>query len=297
MTHGRPESVPAALELCGVSRGFGPPGRRNPVLEGVDFALGRGECVAVVGFSGSGKTTLLSILAGLLEPDCGEVRMNGAPAPAAGPERGVVFQSYALLPWLSALANVQLAVDAAQRSLPRAQRRQRALELLRLVGLDAARAKRPGELSGGMRQRVALARALALDPEILLLDEPLGALDALTRASLQVELARIVEHSGKSAVLITNDVDEAILLADRIVPLGLGPGAKLGPSFCVGLDRPRERTALNRDPAFKKLRNEVMAYLLELAARRSAAGRERPRTARPDLEPVDLSPHARRAPR
>jgi nitrate/nitrite transport system ATP-binding protein len=297
MTHARPEPAPAALELRGVSRGFGPPGRRTQVLEGIDFALARGECVAIVGFSGSGKTTLLSILAGLLAPDAGEVRMAGAPAPCAGPARGVVFQNYALLPWLSAAGNVQLAVDTVLRRAPRAQRRERVLALLRLVGLEAARDKRPGELSGGMRQRVAVARALALDPEILLLDEPFGALDALTRASLQVEVAGIIERSAKSVVLITNDVDEAILLADRIVPLGLGPGARLGPSFPVGLSRPRERTALNRDPAFKKLRNEVMAYLLELAARRSAQVLERPRTERPDLTPLDLAPSGRRAQR
>jgi nitrate/nitrite transport system ATP-binding protein len=252
-----------------VSKGYGPRGRRREVLAGVDFELALGECVAIVGFSGSGKTTLLQLLAGLLEPDAGRVEMDGAPAPPAGPERGVVFQTYALLPWLSACANVQLAVDAVHRDLGRSRRRERARALVRLVGLEAARDKLPRELSGGMRQRVALARALALDPRILLLDEPLGALDALTRGSLQVELARIVAASRKSVVLVTNDVDEAILLADRILPLGPGPAAALGPSFRVALARPRDRAGLNRDPAFKKLRNEVTTHLLELAARRA----------------------------
>jgi nitrate/nitrite transport system ATP-binding protein len=273
MTYAPPERAASVLALRGVSKGFGPPARRSEVLAGVDFELAAGECVAIVGFSGSGKTTLLSILAGLLAPDAGRVEMDGAPAPAAGPDRGVMFQRYALLPWLTVTGNVQLAVDAVQRASTRAARRARALELVRLVGLEAACDKRPRELSGGMRQRVALARALAMDPRILLLDEPLGALDALTRGSLQGEIARIFERTRKTVVLVTNDVDEAILLGDRIVPLTLGPCATLGPSFRVALERPRERAALNRDPAFKKLRNEVTGYLLGLAARRRAATR------------------------
>ena len=279
-----PSKTPAALALRGVSKSFG--SRR--VLADVDFALAADECVAIVGFSGSGKTTLLSILAGLLAPDAGRVEMDGAPAPAAGPERGVVFQRYALLPWLSVAANVQLAVDVAHPKLPRRARRERALEFVRLVGLAAAADKRPRELSGGMRQRVAVARALATEPRILLLDEPLGALDALTRGSLQQEIARLLQHSGRAAVLVTTDVAEAILLADRIVPLTPGPGATLGASFRVGLERPRERSLLNRDPAFKKLRNEVTSHLLELAARRANATAGVPRTPLPDLQPAVL---------
>jgi nitrate/nitrite transport system ATP-binding protein len=217
--------------------------------------------------------------------------MAGRPAPAAGPERGVVFQSYALLPSLTVLGNVQLAVDAVRRAWPRARRREQALGFVRLVGLEAAQDKRPRELSGGMRQRVAVARALATEPRILLLDEPLGALDALTRASLQVEIARILERERRSAVLVTNDVDEAILLADRIVPLVPdASGARLGASFRVGLARPRERAALNHDPSFKKLRNEVTAHLLELAARRAGPRAGRATTALPALEPVRLPP-------
>ncbi len=162
---------------------------------------------------------------------------------------------------------------------------------MRLVGLEAARDKRPRELSGGMRQRVAVARALATEPRILLLDEPLGALDALTRASLQVEIARILERERRSAVLVTNDVDEAILLADRIVPLVPdASGARLGASFRVALARPRERAALNHDPSFKKLRNEVTAHLLELGARRAGPRAGRATTPLPALEPVRLPP-------
>src|SRR5262245_36683787 len=287
MTSGRPESAAPALALHDVAKSYG----ARPVLRGVDFALAPGELVAIVGFSGTGKTTLLSTLAGLLQPDVGRVEMDGRPAPAAGPERGVVFQSYALLPSLTVLGNVQLAVDAVHRDWPRAQRREHALDFVRLVGLEAAQGKRPRELSGGMRQRVAVARALATEPRILLLDEPLGALDALTRASLQGEIARVLERERRSAVLVTNDVDEAILLADRIVPLVPGAsGARLGPSFRVGLARPRDRAALNHDPSFKKLRNEVTAHLLELAARRGGPRAGHATTPLPALQPVRLPP-------
>jgi nitrate/nitrite transport system ATP-binding protein len=289
-----PRAVPA-LALRGVSKSYDPGGRRVQILAGVDFELASGELVAVIGFSGSGKTTLLSILAGLLEPDEGRVEMAGRPAPPAGPERGVVFQSYALLPWLTVAGNIALAVDSVSRELGRNARREKVAELLRLVGLEAARSKRPRELSGGMRQRVAVARALALDPRILLLDEPFGALDALTRGSLQTELARILERQRKSIVLVTNDVDEAILLADRITALTPGPGARLGPSFRVGLARPRERAALNHDPAYKKLRNEIMAHLIGLGAARTRARGERALTLLPPLRPVDPTAARRRA--
>jgi nitrate/nitrite transport system ATP-binding protein len=282
---------PPALALRGVAKSYGRGARRRPVLAGVDFALATGERVAIVGFSGTGKTTLLSILAGLLAPDEGRVEMDGRPAPAAGPERGVVFQSYALLPSLSVLGNVQIAVDAVRPELSRPARRAQALAFVRLVGLETAQGKRPRELSGGMRQRVAVARALATEPRILLLDEPLGALDALTRGTLQVEIARILERERRSAVLVTNDVDEAILLADRIVPLVPGAeGARLGSSFCVPLSRPRERAALNHDPSFKKLRNEVTAHLLELAARRSGPRGGLASTPLPPLAPIALPP-------
>jgi nitrate/nitrite transport system ATP-binding protein len=291
MTPAPPERAAAAapaLALRGVTKSFGSAGRRHSVLSKLDFELAQGELVAIVGFSGSGKSTLLSIAAGLLAPDTGTVEMDGRPAPGAGPERGVVFQSYALLPWLPVLANVRLAVDAVHPGWSRRERRECALRWVRLVGLEPAKDKRPRELSGGMRQRVAVARALATEPRILLLDEPLGALDALTRASLQVEIARILEAERKSAVLVTNDVDEALLLADRIVPLTPGPGARLGPSFRVGLERPRSRAALNHDPGFRKLRNEVTAYLLELAARRAGTASGVARTPLPELRPISL---------
>jgi nitrate/nitrite transport system ATP-binding protein len=228
----------------------------------------------VVGFSGTGKTTLVNLLAGLSTPDAGEVLLRGEPMRGPGPDRGIVFQSYALLPWLTVLENVRLAVDAVWSRRQRGERELRAREIVALVQLSHASEMRPRELSGGMRQRVALARALAQDPEILLLDEPLGALDALTRANLQRELASIALRQRKTVVLVTNDIDEALLLADRVVPLepGAAPGepARIRTSFSVAIPRPRDRAALNHDIEFRKLRNELTSHLLALAARRRA---------------------------
>jgi nitrate/nitrite transport system ATP-binding protein len=275
-----------ALALHGVSKAFGAGPARRSVLSNLDFALGAGEFVAILGFSGTGKTTMLQVMAGLLAPDTGHVEMDGAPAREPGPDRALIFQSYALLPWATALENVQLAVDAVARGASRAERRERALHFLQLVGLEAASQRRPHELSGGMRQRVAVARALALEPRILLLDEPLSALDALTRASLQVEIARIWERDRTSAVLVTNDVDEALLLADRVLPLT--PRGSFGPAFPVALPRPRDRAALNHDPAFRKLRNEITAYLVEQRDR--CAVPNPVRRARPSLQPISLVP-------
>jgi len=254
----------AFLELDGVSKSYGAGATRNDVLEGIDLAVEEGELIAIVGFSGSGKTTLISTIAGLVAPDTGEVRLNGRPVTRPGPDRGVVFQSYSLLPWLSVRGNIALAVDQVFRSERATERAARVERYVELVGLGHAAERRPAELSGGMRQRVAVARALAGDPEILLLDEPLSALDALTRAKLQSEIERIWSEDRKTVVLITNDVDEALLLADRIIPMNPGPRATLGPSFKVDLPRPRDRAAVNHDPLFKRLRGEVTQYLMDL---------------------------------
>jgi nitrate/nitrite transport system ATP-binding protein len=216
--------------------------------------------VAVVGYSGAGKTTLISMVAGLLAPMREPSPWRAARIRGPGPERGVVFQNYSLLPWLTAHENVYLAVDQVYRDWSREQKRACAERFLDLVKLGHARDKRPHELSGGMRQRVAVARALAINPRVLLLDEPLGALDALTRATLQDEIERIFLGPGqgvvrrKTILLITNDVDEAILLADRIVPLSAGPAAELGPEVKVDVPRPRDRRALSKDPRFRAVR-------------------------------------------
>ena len=283
----------AFFELSGVSKSYGSGPHRTEVLADIDLELAEGECLAIVGFSGSGKTPLLSLMAGLIQPDAGQVRLAGAPVEGPGPDRGVVFQNYSLLPWLTVFQNVELAVSSVYPEWPRARRDDWVRNSIELVNLGLAAGKRPHELSGGMRQRVSVARALAMDPKILLLDEPLSALDALTRANLQDEIERIWEQDRKTVVLITNDVDEAILLADRIVPLRPGPRATLGPSFSVPLDRPRDRQAMNHDPHFKKIRNEVTNYLVAESrkARESApaAGLELP-----DLKPADLSPPSAR---
>jgi len=255
------------LELRNVCKDYGQGDQRSVVLRDIDLAIERGEFVAIVGYSGAGKTTLVSMIAGLLAPDSGTISFDGKPVLAPGPERGIVFQNYSLLPWLSVQENVQLGVDQVFASWSAEKRRAYTREYVALVGLAAAEHKKPAQLSGGMRQRVALARALAMDPAMLLLDEPLSALDALTRATLQRELARICQVSGKTILLITNDVDEGILLADRIIPLGAGPGATLGPSIAVDIERPRERKELNHDDRFKALRAEVIEYLLASGAR------------------------------
>lgn len=259
----------AFLTLTGVAKSFENSGSRTDVLHDVNLSVEKGEFVAIVGYSGSGKTTLVSLVAGLLAPDAGEIRLGGQLITAPGSDRGVVFQNYSLLPWLTVFENVMLAVEDRFPAWSKQQKVAHVDRFVSMVNLAPARDKHPAQLSGGMRQRVAVARALAMDPEVLLLDEPLGALDALTRATLQNEIERIWSQSRKTVLLITNDVDEAILLADRIIPLTVGPRATLGPSFPVPLARPRDRTGVNHDEEFKRLRKEVLGYLLGPARRRT----------------------------
>jgi len=260
----------AFLELKGLSKSYGEGTQRSDVLSNVNLAVEEGEFVAIVGFSGSGKTTLISAIAGLISPDEGEVMLKGAPITGPGPERGLVFQSYSLMPWLTVFGNVALAVDQVFRRESRAERKARTLRYIEMVGLSHAADRLPAELSGGMRQRVSVARALAMSPEILLLDEPLSALDALTRSKLQDEIARIWSEDKRTVVLITNDVDEAILLADRIIPLLPGPNASLGREFKVTLPRPRDHVTIGEDPTFKALRNEITKYLMDVSAARGS---------------------------
>jgi len=273
----------AYLELNNVSKGFGGP----PVLKDVNLAVEQGEFVAIVGFSGAGKTTLVSLIAGLIRPTSGKIILNGAEITLPGPDRGIVFQNYSLLPWLSVFENILLAVEAVNPGWPADRRREHVEKYIAMVNLTPARDKRPGELSGGMRQRVSVARALAMDPQILLLDEPLSALDALTRATLQDEISRIREETHKTVLLITNDPDEGIYLADRIIPLTAGPGATLGPSFPVEIARPRDRKSINHEPRFKQLRREVVDFMLNSKQeRRTAITRK---LVLPDIEPEDLN--------
>jgi nitrate/nitrite transport system ATP-binding protein len=253
------------LELKGVAKGYG----ATPVLKRLDLSVDEGEFLAVLGFSGTGKTTLINLLAGLELPDQGEVLFRGAPVTGPGPERGLVFQSYALMPWLTVAGNIALAVDAVSKG-SKADRAALVAKYIGMVGLGHAADRRPAELSGGMRQRVAVARALAMQPEVLLMDEPLSALDALTRANVASEIEAIWAAEKRTVVLITNDVDEALVLADRI--LCLNPDGTLGAAFPVALPRPRDRTAMNDDPAFKTLRADVTAYLMDVGIKGKVEG-------------------------
>jgi nitrate/nitrite transport system ATP-binding protein len=246
----------ATLDLKGVHKGF--PG--TPVLNGIDLSVAAGEFVAILGFSGTGKTTLISLVAGLIEADAGSILIGGKAVAGPGGASSLVFQSYSLFPWLTVEGNVALAVDATHTSMSKADRAALVREKIDLVGLSHAIDRKPAELSGGMRQRVAVARALSMQPEILLLDEPLSALDALTRAKLQAEIDRIREQEKRTILLITNDVDEALLLADRVAVLEPATGT-IGQIFDVTIARPRERTALNHDAAYKALRNRIATYL------------------------------------
>jgi nitrate/nitrite transport system ATP-binding protein len=251
----------AYLDVRAVEKSFVTPRGVTRVLGGASLTLDEGEFVAIVGYSGSGKTTLISLIAGLLVPDAGEIVLDGEPVTAPGPDRGIVFQQYSLLPWMTVRDNVALAVDAVDAALSAAERRRRTDEFVSLVGLTAAAAQRPRELSGGMRQRVAVARGLAMRPKVLLMDEPFSALDALTRARLQDELLGIWTTCRTTVVLVTNDVDEAILLVDRIYPMTPGPSAVLGPPIEVGLPRPRERRHMSLAPPYQKVRQAIVEFL------------------------------------
>jgi len=273
----------AYLELKNVSKSFG----GASVLKDINLSVEKGEFVAIVGFSGAGKTTLINLILGLLRPESGTAKLNNLDITAPGPDRGIVFQNYSLLPWLSVFENIFLAVEAVNPNWAKAKMTAHVEEYIAMVNLTPARDKKPGELSGGMRQRVSVARALAMDPQILLLDEPLSALDALTRATLQDEISRIREETHKTVVLITNDPDEGIYLADRVIPLTAGPDATLGPSFTVDIPRPRDRKAINHSPEFKKLRREIVEFMLNSKSNRAAAVSRK--LVLPDIEPEDLN--------
>jgi len=274
------------LEISGLTKSYGEGAGRTEVLSNINLKVDDGEFIAIVGFSGSGKTTLISLMAGLIKPEEGGVIFKGTEIDGPGPERGVVFQSYSLMPWMTVAGNVGLAVDSVFRKKSRAERAAIVDKYIDMVGLSHARDRKPAELSGGMRQRVAVARALAMQPEVLLLDEPLSALDALTRAKLQDEFADICQKEKKTIILITNDVDEAILLADRIIPLKPGPNATLGPDFRVDIARPRDRADMNSDEDFIRLRGEITSYLMEVGAER---GSETERDIQlPNIVPISL---------
>ncbi len=277
------------LEVDKVSIGFGPENTRVDVLKDVNLKVAKNEFVAVIGFSGAGKSTLVSLLAGLERPTVGKVRMDGQEVTRPGPRRGVMFQSYSLLPWLTVYGNIQLAVKQVFPKYTKTEIREHTERYIEMVHLSPARDKRPHELSGGMRQRVSLARTLSMQPEVLLLDEPLSALDALTRAVLQDEILQIWEQEKKTVVLITNDVDEAILMADRIIPLTMGPEATLADAFPVTLERPRDRRTLTDQPEYQRLKAEITSYLVGLnkEARKLRGNQLVPM---PDIAPKNFKP-------
>jgi nitrate/nitrite transport system ATP-binding protein len=245
---------------------------RFHALQGINLRIAEGEFVTLIGHSGCGKSTLLNLIAGLTLPSQGVLLCENREITGPGPERAVVFQNHSLLPWLSCYDNVYLGVErvfGAKES--KAQLKQRTLAALELVGMSHAVNKRPNEISGGMKQRVGIARALAMEPKVLLMDEPFGALDALTRAKLQDELLRIVARTKSTVVMVTHDVDEAVLLSDRIVMLTNGPAATIGEIATVDLPRPRDRVALAEDLGYIRLRKQVLDFLYTRHGEKRAA--------------------------
>jgi nitrate/nitrite transport system ATP-binding protein len=252
------------LQLENVGKVFEKKGQRFDALRRISLAVSRGEFVSLIGHSGCGKSTLLNLMAGLLDASEGILLLDNREIDGPGPERGVVFQNHSLLPWLTCFGNVHLAVERVfgERE-SRAQLAERTRLALELVGLAPATNKYPDEISGGMKQRVGIARALAMEPKVLLLDEPFGALDALTRAHLQDELMAIVAKTGSTVVMVTHDVDEAVLLSDRIVMMTNGPAATIGEIVEVDLARPRLRLKLAADSRYIACRRQVLEFLYE----------------------------------
>jgi len=277
------------LEVDSVNVGFGPPTSRTEVLENINLSVKENEFVAIIGFSGSGKSTLMNLLSGLQQPDVGEVRLNGEVKHQPGPDRGIMFQNYSLLPWLSVFENIELAVKSVFPKMSSSEREKHIMNYIDMVKLTPARDRKPHELSGGMRQRASLARTLSLKPEVLLLDEPLSALDALTRSDLQDEILRIWDEDKRTVVMITNDVDEAVLMADRIIPLTMGPGATLAKEFTVNMDRPRDRHTLNDHPEFMRLKSEITTFMFDLN-KETKARKSDNYIPMPDVKPKDFTP-------
>ena len=258
----------------------------EPVFEGVNFSLSEGEFVCIIGHSGCGKTTILNALAGLETASTGHVFMDGREVVAPGLERGVVFQGHALMPWLSVRDNIAFAVRSKWPQWPRAQVASHVEKYVQLVGLGAALDKKPSQLSGGMKQRVGIARAFAIEPRMLLLDEPFGALDALTRGTIQDELLRICAQTRQTVFMITHDVDEAILLADRILLMSNGPRARVAEIVRNTMPRERQRSTLHHDPQYYRLRNHLVDFLVS-RSKDLSHGRApmRPPEVSPGLEP------------
>lgn len=279
----------AYLELNNVYKSYGQGHQATEVLSKINLTIEEGEFVAIVGFTGSGKTTLVNLINGLLQPSRGEVLFKGLPVLGTSHERGVIFQNYSLLPWLTVGQNIYMAVKEVFPGKSKKELHELVAEYVEMVNLTPAINKRPKELSGGMRQRVAVARALAMKPEMIIMDEPLGALDALTRGNLQDEILNIWGKEKRTALLITNDVDEGIYMADRIIPLRPGPRATLGPEFKIDIERPRDKTELNDNANFKETRNAIIEYLMDIGNERKSVEQEVYEL--PDLTPKSFVGH------
>ena len=249
------------LVIDNVSKVYPTPNGPYTVLDGIDLTVYEGEFICVIGHSGCGKSTLLNMVAGFNKPTTGEVRLQTKRITQPGPDRMMVFQNYALLPWMSAFDNVYLGVDEVYPNKPRAEKVKIVREHLAMVGLTEAADKKPGQLSGGMKQRVAIARALAIRPEVLILDEPFGALDAITKEELQEELLQIWRDHRCTVMMITHDIDEALFLADRLVMMTNGPSAQIGEVLEIPFPRPRDRAQLLESPEYYSLRNYALDFL------------------------------------
>jgi nitrate ABC transporter ATP-binding subunit len=258
-----PLAVPPTpfLEIKNVSKVYPTANGDYTVLDNVNLNVQAGEFICLIGHSGCGKSTLLNMVSGFLKPTSGEVLLESERITEPGPDRMVVFQNYSLLPWKTAFENVYLAVSAAYRDKPKAERVAIANEHLAMVGLTEAANKRPHQLSGGMKQRVAIARALAIRPKVLILDEPFGALDAITKEELQEELLKIWTDHQVTVLMITHDIDEALFLADRLVMMTNGPAAQIGEVLDIPFSRPRNRAQIMEDPKFYELRNYALDFL------------------------------------
>ena len=263
----QPSASPAAagatplLRFDQLGKVYPTPTGPYPVLENIDFTVNQSEFVCVIGHSGCGKSTLLNMVSGFAKPSSGQVLLNGKPIAKPGPDRMVVFQGYALLPWMTAYENVYLGIDSVKPNLPEHEKREITQEHLEMVGLTAAADKKITQISGGMKQRVAIARALAIRPEVLILDEPFGALDAITKEELQEELLKIWNTQRCTVLMITHDIDEALFLADRLVMMTNGPAAGIGEILAIDFPRPRSREDIMEDPRYYELRNQALDFL------------------------------------
>jgi nitrate/nitrite transport system ATP-binding protein len=282
----------AFLKVDNLARRYPAPkgGEALTVFEEVNFSIRKGEFVCIIGHSGCGKSTILNILAGLDAASDGAVIMDGREVAGPSLDRGVIFQNHSLLPWKSALKNITFAVQARWRDWDKAKVLEHSLHYLELVGLKGVEARRPEQLSGGMRQRVGIARAFAIQPKLLLMDEPFGALDALTRGMIQEELIRVWEQTHQTVFMITHDVDEAILLADRVLLMTNGPRARIAESVTVDIPRPRERTRIIHEPAYYAIRNHLVEFLVKRS--KELAGGERESGADAPSQPRIVNPAA-----